>query len=413
MKLEKTMPTPQLTWTDQFFRSQILKKVGNLRSGRIKIIEVFSGSERGFSLGTDSAPAELTATLRILNPRAYGKIALGGSIGAGESFTAGDWDSPDLVSLIRIFARNRDLLMQVDSGLGALLAPVQRWFHRLRRNSIEGSEKNIREHYDLGNDFFELFLDQTWMYSSAYFSDPSMTLQQGQVEKIDRICRRLNLKPGDHVVEIGTGWGGFALHAAKNYGCRVTTTTISKEQHRLAVERVREAGLSDQVEVLFKDYRLLEGQYDSLVSIEMIEAVGLEFLETYFETCNRLLKPGGQMVIQAITIKDQNFEHAKKNVDFIQRYIFPGSGIPSIESMIRATSAKTHLQLAHLEDFGLHYARTLNEWSKTLHLNRFQVTERGYAEELYRMWQFYFSYCEGAFLERAIGVSHLHFLKPE
>jgi cyclopropane-fatty-acyl-phospholipid synthase len=251
------------------------------------------------------------------------------------------------------------------------------------------------------------------MYSSAIFPSSHSTLEEAQFEKLDRICRKLSLTPDDHVIEIGTGWGGFAIHAAKHYGCKVTTTTISDRQHELALERVREAGLQDQITILKSDYRLLEGTYDKLVSIEMIEAVGLDFIETYFEKCSSLLKPNGEMLIQAITIQDEYYEHAKNNVDFIQRYIFPGSGIPSLNSMTTALKEKTDLHVVHLEDFGPHYARTLREWSNRLRDQYSNLIRLGYSDELYRMFQFYFSYCEGGFAERAISVMQLKMAKPE
>jgi len=340
-------------------------------------------------------------------------MALGGSIATGESYMEGEWTSDQLPDLIRIFARNRDVVMQVDQGLAKLSNPFQKLFHRFHRNSIHGAKKNIHAHYDLGNDFFGLFLDPSWMYSSAVFLKSDSTLEEAQFEKLDRICRKLHLKPTDHVMEIGTGWGGFAIHAAKHYGCKVTTTTISEKQFQLATERVGQAGLQDQVTIIMKDYRQLEGKFDKLVSIEMIEAVGLEYLGTYFEKCSSLLKQTGQMVIQAITIRDEYYEHAKNNVDFIQRYIFPGSGIPSLGVMSALVKEKTDLQITNLEDFGPHYARTLREWSERLKENHSELLKRGYAEELYRMFQFYFGYCEGGFSERAISVLQMQFSKPE
>lgn len=417
MKLEKShvpaLAEPSLGTMDRIIRSLFLKKLSTIETGKLEIIECFNGFEKHHVFGSKKSADDLHGTLKVFHPQFYSRILFGGSIGAGESFIDKDWETPNLAQLIRLFARNRELQTGLDKGLGWLMLPSRKLYHILNKNSISGSRKNIHAHYDLGNDFFKLFLDKNWMYSSAIFKSDDTSLDDAQFEKVDRICRKLKLKPTDRVIEIGTGWGGFALHAAKHYGCHVTTTTISKEQHKIAVERIEQAGLSDRVTILLQDYRLLEGTYDKLVSIEMIEAVGLNFLETYFAKCSSLLKPDGEFLLQAITIRDQNYLAAKKSVDFIQRYIFPGSGIPSLESIIQSTSARTDLQLAHLEDFGLDYAKTLHIWNERLVENRTQILQLGYPESLHRMWQFYFGYCEGGFLERSIGVSQLHFLKPD
>jgi cyclopropane-fatty-acyl-phospholipid synthase len=420
MKSEKTMrplkslkssatPTP----LEKFARSVLFKKLKLISKGRIEFAEDFGQSIETHSFGQETKGAALIARVKILTPKAYPRIVLGGTIGAGESYMEGEWESDQITEVVQIFACNHELHSNLDAGVGALLAPLQKLYHRLRPNSIEGARKNIHAHYDIGNDFFELFLDESFMYSSAIFADEETTLEDAQVAKLDRICKKLELSPEDHVVEIGTGWGSFAIHAAKYYGCKVTTTTISKEQFELAKARIAEAGVSDRIELLFKDYRLLTGQYDKLVSIEMIEAVGLENLDEYFAKCSSLLKPNGQMLLQAITIRDQQYESAKRGVDFIQRYIFPGSGIPSVQAILSATGAKTNLQMGHLEDFGPHYARTLHEWSRRLKTNHQKVLQRGYTETLYRMWQYYFAYCAGGFLERNIGVSQILFLKPD
>jgi len=417
MKLEKTnahaLAEPSLGMMDKIIRSLFLKKLSTLQTGKLEIIECFNGFEKHHVFGSKKSDQDLHATLKVFHPQFYSRILFGGSVGAGESFIDKDWETPHLAQLIQLFARNRDLQTGLDQGLGWLMAPSRKLYHMLNKNSIDGAKKNIHAHYDLGNDFFKLFLDKNWMYSSAIFKTEDTTLDEAQFEKVDRICRKLRLKPTDRVIEIGTGWGGFALHAAKHYGCHVTTTTISKEQHKVAVERIAQAGLSDRVTILLQDYRLLEGTYDKLVSIEMIEAVGLNFLETYFAKCSSLLKPDGEFLLQAITIRDQNYLSAKKSVDFIQRYIFPGSGIPSLESILQSTSSQTDLQLAHLEDFGLDYAKTLHIWNERLVAERTEILRQGYPESLHRMWQFYFGYCEGGFLERSIGVSQIHFLKPD
>ena len=412
MKLERTMTATSISFIDQISRGMLLKKLALLKVGRILVQEDFGSRSEQFCFGSEDAPAHLCATLKITHPRAYGRIVLGGSVGGGESYMDGDFECSELTNLIRIFARSPELHMNLDSGAALLTSPLRKLFHRFRNNSIRGSQENIHAHYDIGNDFFDLFLDRSFLYSSGIYKTETTTLEDAQIEKIDRICRKLELKPTDHLLEIGTGWGAFAVHAAKHYGCKVTTTTISEEQHAFAKERIEFEGLSSQIELLFKDYRLLEGKFDKIVSIEMIEAVGLDHQDEYFEKCSSLLKEDGQMLLQAITIRDQQYESARKSVDFIQRYIFPGSGIPSLESMNRSMTRKTDFQIAHVEDFGPHYARTLNEWAKRLTHNHEKVLERGYPERLYRMWQYYFSYCEGGFHERSIGVAQLLLLKP-
>ncbi|HSW51639.1 MAG TPA: cyclopropane-fatty-acyl-phospholipid synthase family protein, partial [Sulfuricaulis sp.] len=294
-----------------------------------------------------------------------------------------------------------------------LTAPARKLFHWMNRNSRTGSRRNIAAHYDLGNEFFRLMLDETLMYSSAVFERPDMTLAEAQRARLDRICRKLALGPRDHVLEIGTGWGGFALHAATHYGCRVTTTTISREQYALAQERIAQAGLSDRVTVLLEDYRDLRGEYDKLVSIEMIEAVGHEYYETFFARCSALLKPDGLMLLQAITIADQRYEAARKSVDFIQRYIFPGSCIPSVSVMAQAVARATDMKLLHLEDIGPHYATTLRHWRERLYANADAVRQLDLSEEFLRMWEFYLCYCEGGFAERALGDVQLLLAKPQ
>ena len=287
-----------------------------------------------------------------------------------------------------------------------------RAWHALRRNTRTGSRRNIAAHYDLGNDFFRLFLSEDLMYSSALYAGADDTLEAASTRKLDRICEKLQLSPGDHVVEIGTGWGGFALHAARTRGCRVTTTTISREQHALASQRIAEAGLQERVTVLLSDYRDLQGQYDKLVSIEMVEAIGAHYMQAYFATLGRLLKPDGLGLVQAITIEDHRYAQALRSVDFIKRHIFPGSFIPSIAALLDAKSRSTDLALVHLEDFGPSYARTLHDWRERFTANREQARAQGYDERFLRMWAFYLAYCEGGFLERSIGVAHLLLAKP-
>jgi len=289
---------------------------------------------------------------------------------------------------------------------------VNKAWHALRRNTLQGSRKNIAAHYDLGNELFELFLDDTMMYSCGIFEHPQATLQQASIEKLERVCRKLELRPADHLLEIGSGWGGLALHAARHYGCRVTTTTISREQYDRARTRVEQAGLGDRVTVLCQDYRELSGQYDKLVSIEMIEAVGHAYFDTYFEKCSSLLKPDGMMLLQSITIAEQRYAAARRSVDFIQRYIFPGGCLPSVAVISNAVTRKTDMRMLHLEDIGPHYATTLNRWRENFFARLPEVRQQGFSETFIRMWEFYLCYSEGAFLERAISDVQILFAKP-
>jgi cyclopropane-fatty-acyl-phospholipid synthase len=300
----------------------------------------------------------------------------------------------------------------MDSGLALLGKPVQKLFHALNKNTRKGSRKNIAAHYDLGNDFYKLWLDPKMMYSCAYFDAPDTSLEDAATEKLDRICRKLDLSADDSVIEIGTGWGGFAIHAAKHYGCRVTTTTISKQQYNYAQQAVADAGLEDRITLLLQDYRDLEGRFDKLVSIEMIEAVGHEFHDAYFKKCCDLLKPDGQMLLQAITIADQRYDQYKSSVDFIKRYIFPGGCLTSVTDMSRTMTRHTDMRVIHLEDIGPHYATTLRHWHNRFFARIDEVREFGYSDAFIRMWQFYLNYCESAFIERAIGNVQLLIMRP-
>ena len=393
---------------DGVARKAVLSRLAHLTRDRVTLIE----GEAVQTFGAESADG-LAAQITVLDPRFYAEIAFGGSIGAGEAWMHGYWDCDDLVALVRILLRNREVLDGMEGGLARLTAPLQALFHRLNRNSRAGSRRNIAAHYDLGNDFFGLWLDETMMYSSAMFAEPDMSLHAAQVHRLDHICRRLDLQPTDHVVEIGTGWGGFALHAAQHYGCRVTTTTISREQYVKARERVVAAGLEDRVTLLQDDFRDLGGQYDKLVSIEMIEAVDHAQLPTYFAKCAELLAPHGAMLIQAITMADQRYEEYRKSVDFIRRYIFPGGNLPSTAVMADCAARETDLRLLGLDDIGLHYAETLRRWRSAFSAQLEAVRRMGYPESFIRMWTFYLCYCEGAFLERAISDVLMLWTKPE
>jgi len=382
-----------------------------LRAIRRGTLDVVEGG-RVESFGT-SADGELSARIHINDPRFYSSTVLGGALGAAEAYLAGYWDSDDLPKLLRLLARNRDAVGQMNSGLARIGSPIRRAVSLLHRNTRVGSRRNIAAHYDLGNEFFEQFLDETMAYSCGIFEHPEATLHEASIAKFDRICRALRLTPSDHLVEIGTGWGGFALHAARQYGCRVTTTTISRQQFEYAKDRVRREGLQDRIDLLLKDYRDLTGTYDKLVSIEMIEAVGHEFLPAYFAKCSDLLTRDGMMALQAITIPDQRYETYRKTTDFIQKHIFPGGCLPSLGAMCAAVQTGTDLRISHLQDLAPHYARTLAEWRRRLLDRSARIRSLGADEWFLRSWDYYFSYCEAGFAERQIGVSQIVLSKPD
>ena len=402
-------PTTRATALDRIARKLVMAKLEKIEHGHVVLIE--NGVHHVF--GEDASTTDLAATATVRSPAFYSDIAFGGSIGAGESFIHGNWECDELEALVRILLRNRDVMDNMDTGFALIATPLRKVFHWLNRNTRSGSRRNIAAHYDLGNDFYSLWLDPEMMYSCAYFPSPESTLDEAAVAKLDRICRKLDLQPGDQVVEIGTGWGGFAIHAAKNYGCHVTTTTISSRQYEYAKERIEKLGLSDRITLLKKDYRDLEGIYDKLVSIEMIEAVGHEYLDTFFEKCSSLLKPDGQMLLQAITIMDQRYEKAKTTVDFIKRYVFPGGFLPSNTAINASMTRATDLRAIHIEDIGLHYAATLRNWRERFFAELDAVRMQGYSEEFIRLWHFYLGYCEGAFEERSIGDIQVHAIKPD
>ncbi|MFA6179253.1 MAG: cyclopropane-fatty-acyl-phospholipid synthase family protein [Candidatus Methylopumilus sp.] len=403
--LSQLAPKKRTGWLQNLARDLVTSRLKKLSYGRLKVIEDQSIKEFGNNNG-------LSVTIHVHDPRFYGEMAFGGSIGAGEAYMLGYWSSDNLTNLIRLMVLNQDVMDDLEGGMAWLAKPLLKSLHWMNRNTQDGSRRNIAAHYDLGNDMFQLFLDPTMMYSSAIFDTPEMTLEQASISKLDHICRKLKLSPADHVVEFGTGWGGFAIHAASHYGCNVTTTTISKAQFELATARIRQAGLDHKVTVLLSDYRDLQGKFDKLVSIEMIEAVGHAFYDTYFAKCADLLKPEGMALIQAITIADQRYESAKNSVDFIQRYIFPGSCIPSVTALINSVTRASDMRLYNLEDIGPHYARTLAEWRIRFFDNIEKVRALGYTEEFIRMWEFYLCYCEGGFEERALGDVHLLLVKP-
>ncbi len=394
---------------DRFLRQQLLDRLSQLRHGRLLIVE--DGVQLAFGEAASTHP-DLLIHVEILDPAFYRAVASNGSVGAGEAYMDGWWRCDNLVALVQLLVRNRDLLDGMENGLARLGGMAMRGWHALRRNTRDGSRRNIAAHYDLGNDFFNLFLSPDLMYSSAIWTDPADTLETASARKLERICRKLDLKSSDRVIEIGTGWGGFTLYAAQHYGCHVTTTTISREQHALASERVAAAGMRENVTLLLEDYRDLEGQYDKLVSIEMVEAIGAPYLDTYFEKVGSLLKPDGLALLQAITIEDHRYAQALKSVDFIKRHVFPGSFIPSINELLAAKTRRSDLALIHLEDFGSSYALTLKAWRERFMTKLAQVRAQGFDERFIRMWEFYLAYCEGGFRERSIGVAHFLLAKP-
>lgn len=379
----------------------LLRSLLKLRYGQI--------SFRGAWQGTVGEPSDLHAVIEVHDKKLLELMFKNGVLGAAEAYIAGYWSSENLVELIQILARNRDVLDKINQNIISQASQVllKAWY-KSRKNSVDGSRKNIAEHYDLSNDFFKLFLDPSMMYSSAMFKDAEMTLAQASDYKKEIICQKLQLKPLDHVVEIGSGWGGFAIYAAQHYGCKVTTITISQAQYDEAVQRIQAAGLSHRVEVQLKDYRQLQGKFDKLVSIEMIEAVGEQFLPTYFKQCRALLKPQGLALIQAITIEDARYKKALDTVDYIKRYIFPGSFIPCI-SVLTQTASEQKLRLKQLEDIGQSYAQTIHHWRKNFLNAKAQVLALGFDEKFIRMWDFYLCYCEGGFKEGVISDVHLLF----
>ena len=395
-----------LSWFTSRCRSLVLNALNKIENAGLEIEEngqiTFLGNEN----------SELRGKLIVLDPSLYVDFIKGGSIAAAEAYIAKKWTSPNLTELIRVFARCGETLDSVEANKSLLTKLKNFLFHWGNANTQSGSKKNILAHYDLGNELYTRFLDSTMMYSSAIYSNDATDLHAAQLNKLKTICDKLKLSPNDHLIEIGTGWGGLAIFAAKNYGCKVTTTTISDAQYEYAVERVKQEGLEDKITLLKKDYRLLEGKYDKLVSIEMIEAVGHKFMAEFFAKCNSLLKDSGLMLIQAITILDARYEHYRSNVDFIQRYIFPGGCLPSNAVMNQHIAEQTNMMIDNVQDIGLHYARTLYDWRMKFDNAWSELTQFGFDEQFKRLWHFYLRYCEGAFIERVISTHQLVMRKP-
>ena len=394
---------------DRLLRARVLASLADLRGCRLTLLEGDHVERLGH---VDATSATLEATVRVLDPAFYRAVALNGSVGAGESYMDGLRECSDLVTLVRMLVRNRDHLDRMDSGLARFGGWALRAWSVATRNTRAGSRRNIAAHYDLGNALFALFLDDNLMYSSALFARDDESLDVASTRKLDRVSQALELAPHHRVIEIGTGWGGFALHAARTTGCHVTTTTISREQAELARARVAAAGLSDRIDVLTEDYRDLRGRYDRLVSIEMTEAIGHSYLDTYFGAVGRLLADDGKALIQAITIEDHRYAQALKSIDFIKRHVFPGSFIPSVAAMTAAQARASDLRVLRLDEFGPSYALTLKAWREKFMARLDEVRALGYPPRFQRLWEFYLAYCEGGFRERSVGVVHLLLGKP-
>jgi cyclopropane-fatty-acyl-phospholipid synthase len=394
---------------DGLAKKVVLGTLKNISRGHLTIED----NGEVYVFGEDLNRAEVVAHISVAHSSAYRHVMLNGTIGSGEAYMVGAWQSPDLVQVIRIFVINMDIVAGMDSKWNFAFQWIGKLIHRLNANSKTKAKENISAHYDLGNDFFKLFLDKTMLYSSAIYPTNDASLYEASVYKMSHICRRLGLTSSDHLLEIGTGWGGMAIHAAKTTGCKVTTVTISREQFEYATAWVKEEGLEAQITVELKDYRDINGQFDKIVSIEMIEAVGYQFYGEYFSQCSKRLKAHGKMLIQAITIADQRYHLERDNVDFIQRYIFPGGCLPSNEIIAKHISEDTDLQIIGLEDITFHYAKTLADWKLSFHACLEEVRRLGFDDVFIRMWEFYLSYCEGGFKERVISTSQILMAKPQ
>ena len=388
-----------------FFKKNIIKKFEKIKVGSIQFID---GSER-YSFGDSNI--KKSVKVEIFSPNFYVLLGSGGLMGVAEAYTLGYWKTNDLVSLIRVIFENKNIMNQMDSGLAIIFKPLNAIIHWFNKNSLSGSKKNILSHYDLSNDFYQLWLDQTMTYSCGIFKDNETTMQEASIEKLDRLCRKLNLNENDSILEIGTGWGSLAIHAAKNYGCQITTTTISDAQYSLAKNKIIKEGLQDKITIIKEDYRNLTGKFDKIISIEMIEAVGHEYVATYFKKVSSLLKNDGLFAMQGITYNDQKFDTYKNSVDFIKKYIFPGSCLISVSQVTDVMKKYTDFSLSHLEDITIHYATTLKKWRINFLNEISSIKKLGFSDEFINMWEFYLVYCEAGFRERNIGDYQFIFSK--
>jgi len=393
------------TFLASIFKKGVMNKFKHLQYGSIKIIE----GDETLSFGDSESDDKVIVTIH--SNEFYVFLGSGGINGVAEAYMAGYWTANNLVLLLQIVLKNKKILLSLDSGFAKLINPINKLIHWSKQNTLKGSKQNILAHYDLSNDFYKLWLDPTMTYSCGYFQDNSVSLEQASIEKIDRICRKLKLNKNDHILEIGTGWGSFSLHAAKQYGCTIDTVTISDAQYEYASKKIESSGLDSQISIFNKDYRKIEGKYDKIVSIEMIEAVGYQFIPQYFSKISSLLKKDGLVAIQGITYNDQNFEQYKNSVDFIKKYIFPGSCLISVAQISDVIKEYTDLAIVDMEDITMHYAETLNRWKANFIKVIPEVKKMGFSEAFIKMWEFYFVFCEAGFLERNIGDVQLVFSK--
>ena len=395
----------ELSFIDRWARRWIVGSLSGLQHGELRLHDALGSQTFGCS-------GDLQATIHVQRPVFFREALLGGTLSVAESYFRGDWDCDDLTAMFRIFVRNRQAAEGFDRGLARIAGWWHRGVHWTRANTRAGSKKNIAAHYDLGNEFYRLWLDETLAYSCGIFPSPGASLAAASLEKFDRVARKLDLRATDELLEIGTGWGGFALHAAANYGCHVTTTTVSERQFETSRDRFAAAGMTDRIHLRRHDYRDLHGKYDKLVSIEMIEAVGHSQLDEYFAKCSSLLKPEGSFVLQATAMPERHYDQYLQSVDFIQRYVFPGGCLPSLASILQSVGRASDLRLVHVEDFAPHYAETLRRWRSAFHARLDEVRELGYSDAFIRLWNYYLCYCEAAFEERYIGVVQMQFDKP-
>ena len=394
-------------WLSRPLRAIVLGKIKQLTYGCLEFCEGANVTVCG-----EIRSGEPKAVIRVVRDSIWERVVFGGTVGAAESYMDGDWTTEDLVSVIRIFSANRGMMQAMEGGFALLRWPALKLWHMARRDTIEQSRKNISAHYDLGNDFFAAWLDSSMSYSSGIFANESSTMLGASIRKIQNLCESLKLSTDDHLLEIGSGWGALAIFAASNYGCKVTTATISKNQYNHVRSEVRRHKLEHLITPVFCDYRKLSGQFDKIVSVEMIEAVGHHYLDTYFGKISSLLKADGLAAIQAITIRDQIYDEAIKNVDFIQRYIFPGSNIPSVSRMMESVKNHTDMVMTGLEDLTHHYAKTLSVWRQNFWSSETTLRSMGMNDQALKMWDYYFAYCQGGFTERVIGVCQFVLAKP-
>lgn len=390
------------------YRKLVFKTLNKINTGSLTIIE----GDNQYVFGNQQDDHQLSVNINVIHPGFYKAVILGGELGAADAYIQSYWSTTNLTQLMQLILKNKAANHKLNSRLIQFIKPLSRIAHWLKRNTIDNARRNITSHYDIGNDLFEFMLDDSLNYSSGIYPLPDSTLAEAQYTKMDRICRKLNLTSKDHLLEIGTGWGGFAIHAATYYGCKITTTTISDQQYHLASKRIYDLGLNDKITIIQDDYRKLNGQYDKLVSIEMIEAVGHEYLPTYFNKCSSLLKPDGLMMIQAINMNDHRYKQYLKTVDFIQRYVFPGGCCPSIGAISNAVAQTGNLSIVEIKNIGPHYARTLKDWRDNFNTHLEAIKNADYSDQFIRLWTYYLCYCEAGFKERYIHDTQILLTKP-